>query len=245
MIADSRDRPCTGAAPPQPSSAGIRSLVLFLVALLLAAGSHARLRVWAGDVELWSDAAAKNVRSGKGFANLGIALLKQDRITAAIEMSSRSLAIAPNIAAYNTLGQIYERTGRYDEALEQYALAIRLRPDDAQSYYNRGLTWFAIGRYGEAVADYSRALSLEPWYREAYLNRGNALDEQGRLAAALADYTRALAIDPDYADAFYNRGIALQRAGRGEAAVRDFREACARGHEGACQALQEYGVVHE
>ena len=44
------------------------------------------------------------------------------------------------------------------EALTAYARAIRLRPDYAEAYNNRGNVLCNLGQFEEAVADYDRAI---------------------------------------------------------------------------------------
>ena len=55
--------------------------------------------------------------------------------------------------------------------------AIRLKPDLAGAYSNRGNAKHALGRHEDAIADYDEAIHLNPTLVEAYSNRGVAKAE--------------------------------------------------------------------
>ena len=58
---------------------------------------------------------------------------------------------------------------------------IRLKPDDAVAYSNRGIALKDLGQLESAVDSYSRAIQLQPNYAQAYTNRGKVLQELGQL----------------------------------------------------------------
>ncbi|MCC8088533.1 MAG: tetratricopeptide repeat protein [Rikenellaceae bacterium] len=60
----------------------------------------------------------------------------------------------------------------YDEALSDLNKAIKLMPDLAYAYYNRGNLQCLSGKMPEAIEDYTKAIELFPDFAEAYYNRG-------------------------------------------------------------------------
>lgn len=58
------------------------------------------------------------------------------------------------------LGIYYKRTGKYEQAKEQYIEAIRLNPKHFQAYYNLGKVLYIVGEYQQAVNSYRTALEL-------------------------------------------------------------------------------------
>ena len=52
--------------------------------------------------------------------------------------------------------------------------AIRLKPDYAEAYRNRGAAKGSLGQYEDAIADCAEAVRLKPGYAVAYNNRGAA-----------------------------------------------------------------------
>jgi tetratricopeptide (TPR) repeat protein len=112
-----------------------------------------------------------------------------------------------------------------DDKLHFYTEAIRLNPDSAEAYYNRGATRGDKGEMEGALQDYSEAIRLKPDFSEAYTNRGEARSEQGEMEGALQDYAEAIRLDPDSAVAYNNRGIVRHSKGDVEGALQDFTEA--------------------
>ena len=56
-----------------------------------------------------------------------------------------------------------KRAGR-DKALAEYTEAIRLDPNDADAYNNRGIADNNNADYAEALADFTEALRIAPHY---------------------------------------------------------------------------------
>ena len=112
-----------------------------------------------------------------------------------------------------------------EDALADYTEAIRLKPDYAEAYNNRGAVKYALGRHDDALADYAEAIRLKPDHANPYYNLGIVKAKLGRYEDALADYAEAIRLKPDHAGAFYNRGVAKAKLGRYEDALVDFAEA--------------------
>ena len=84
-------------------------------------------------------------------------------------------------------------------AIADYDTAIRLKPDYAKAYNNRGLAKDNLGQHLAAIADYDTAIRLKPDLAEAYYNRGIAKYNLGQYSAAIADYDTAIRLKPDLA----------------------------------------------
>ena len=124
---------------------------------------------------------------------------------------------------------------QYTSAINLLSEAIRLAPEDARLYLNRGVARAemidfisSVGfserisidsdmtlrtshkrtyNYDEAIADLSRAAELAPEVAYIYYNRGNLYALSGDMPAAYEDYTRALTLAPYLAEAYFNRGL--------------------------------------
>ncbi len=64
------------------------------------------------------------------------------------------------------------QTYSYDEAIADLNKSIKLFPELAHTYYNRGNLLARSGKLPEAFEDFSRAIELNPHFAEAYYNRG-------------------------------------------------------------------------
>ena len=73
---------------------------------------------------------------------------------------------------------------QYGEALAAFDQAIRLDPNYATAYNNKGYALNNLGRYEEALTACNQAIRLKPGYAVAYRNKGNALQALGRTKEA-------------------------------------------------------------
>jgi tetratricopeptide (TPR) repeat protein len=81
--------------------------------------------------------------------------------TAALGLRPESTGVRIN------LGIALANTGDLDGALAVYQEAIRLKPDFAMAYNNRGNTYAALEQFDKAVADFSKALELQRVVRQS------------------------------------------------------------------------------
>ena len=89
--------------------------------------------------------------------------------------------------------------------------AIRLDPDFAAAYNNRGAARYDKGDLDGALKDFDEAIRLDPDFAAAYNNRGAARYDEGDLDGALKDFDEAIRLDPDYATAYAHRGFVRGR----------------------------------
>lgn len=89
---------------------------------------------------------------------------------------------------------------RVQEAIAEYTEAIRLDPDYAAAYFNRGQARFTLGSAQEAISDYDDAIRLSPNRPElplAHAGRAMAHTLLGNDEAAQRDITEAVRLGYD------------------------------------------------
>ena len=69
--------------------------------------------------------------------------------------------------------------------------AIEHNPQDADTFFNRGVAYYNQGKLDLAIADFDRAVEINPQDADAFYNRGNTHHAQGKFDLAIADYSRA------------------------------------------------------
>ena len=89
---------------------------------------------------------------------------------------------------YFNRGAQYGRTGNIVGAINDFATAIKLRPDYADAYNNRGIAQAMLLNYDASFADFNKAIQIKPDYGEAYFNRAIAHRNKGNKAEACADF---------------------------------------------------------
>ncbi len=114
---------------------------------------------------------------------------------------------------------------QYASAIEDFNAVLRINPNNARAYSNRGLAKYRLGQYDAAIEDYNAALRINPDDAEVYYNRGILKGNLGLYDAAIEDYTAALRVNPDDAEVYYNRGILKDDLGQYDAAIEDYTAA--------------------
>ena len=112
-----------------------------------------------------------------------------------------------------------------DMKVHAYTEAIRLYPDYAEAFRNRGIARHSFDDLSGALADYDKAIRLNARDFHAYHNRGMIRARRGDKAGAKEDYDKAVRLKLDLALPVLQNGIHLRRSGQLERAVREFNEA--------------------
>ncbi|MCC3501863.1 MAG: serine protease [Microcoleus sp. PH2017_19_SFW_U_A] len=94
-------------------------------------------------------------------------------------------------------------------------------PQDAKTYYVRGLTRFDKG---DLSADFNQAIQTQSDYVEAYFYRALAYFDLRQMPKSIADYSKAIALNASYVDAYYNRGLVLSALGDKPGAIADYTQ---------------------
>ena len=80
---------------------------------------------------------------------------------------------------------------RYEADLTVYDRAIRLNPNNAVAYYNKGYVLNELKRYEEAIVAYNQVIQLNPSFAYTYYNKGCALQHMNRNSEAQANFEKA------------------------------------------------------
>ena len=114
----------------------------------------------------------------------------------AVAAYRRVVGIDPTYAAaWNNLGLLLHRMGRYDEARGAYSAALEQDKRCCEAVYNLGSLAEDRADLDEAVRCYRHALELSPDYADAHFNLAGALARSGRADEAVAHWQRYLELD--------------------------------------------------
>lgn len=119
--------------------------------------------------------------------------------------------------AHAMRGLAYSLEGRYEEALPDYDMAIRLDPFSAMALNNRAWTYFKTGDANKGLPDVERALALTPDSPHALDTRAHIHQLLGQPTKAYADYTRAMHMGGARIVKLYQCGLKTEGLYHGEA----------------------------
>ena len=149
-------------------------------------------------------------------------------VQAAAEQKDAATAAPAVQEAELTAQQWFERglsAASPEEKIRDYSEVIRLFPDYAEAFRNRGIVRHSLGDLEGALEDYNQAIRLKANDFHAYHNRGVILDKMGHREAAQQDYNKAVRLKLDQAQPLVKKGIESRREAQFERALREFNEA--------------------
>ncbi len=155
---------------------------------------------------------------------------------------------------HNSLGSIFEKQGRLEEAAAGFARAAALRPGAIGLLLSLAFVQRKLARYGEAVMTGERALALDPRSVDALNSLGVSLKNAGHNDAALDCFRRAIELRPVNPQVHLGYANVLYELKRFDDAVVAYRRAIelkpdygeAHGNLGVVlQALERYGEAQD
>lgn len=127
----------------------------------------------------------------------GLIGLGQNAESFAIVAAQQAVALDPNNPqAYIYLGGIYFQLGQWDNAQRQFQIAVTLKPDLANAYYNLGHALEAKGDLAAALTQYQTVKSLVLNDRENLKKVSEEIDQLERLIGKTAGATPSAKLTP-------------------------------------------------
>jgi protein O-mannosyl-transferase len=196
-----------------------------LVVAVCAFATARQLSFWRNGWTLFQHTASVTSRNFVAYAVIANDLVEQSKLPEAVEYCRKSLEIAPDYPeAHNTLGNIYTRLEKYDDALASFraAEADQRFPDPRVGAAN---ILVKQGKFAEAEAKCREALRLAPLHLPAMFCLATALHGQGKLDEAADAYRRILALNPSLFTPNRNLGNILVAQGKPDEAIAQLRRA--------------------
>jgi serine/threonine-protein kinase len=142
-----------------------------------------------------------------------------ERIAAALAAAERALELQPDLPEAQMALGYYRYYGLldFDGALEQFVLAQRQRPNDAELWAATGYVQRRQARWQESLRSLARAMELDPRSRQLAMNAAVSYQMLRQYDEAERLLNWAIAQRPDVDDAYsYKAQLRLSRYGRGE-----------------------------
>jgi Tfp pilus assembly protein PilF len=146
-------------------------------------------------------------------------------------VSSEMVKTYPRSARLHaSLGASFLKDKNVDKAIDEYRIAVRLKPDSALYHKGLGDGYCAKGMPQEAREELEKALTL---YRDlpdldgAYSNLGLAFEGKGLYKEAVNSYKKAAALNPNSAAHYFFLGNAHDKAKDYQEAIQAYQKAIA------------------
>ncbi len=150
---------------------------------------------------------------------LGMAKYKLQDYPGALAAFEESLALAPTRPGTRLMiGQLYETTGAYDQAVQVYQDEVRFRrgKDVLPVFTAIGRSLYLAGRYADALVPLEKVAAEEPKYVEAIYYLGMSLHALGRYETAVEYYQIALSTMDEWRTEARRRDLLQTQAGSGQ-----------------------------
>lgn len=130
---------------------------------------------------------------------MGLLFLHARQYNEALQWIVRAIQRAPKPEYLASFATVLQRYGRCAEALDVLDQAIRLRPDDAELWRQRGDIFIQLARLDQALPSFRHALELNPHHHDALYKSGVVLHKLGRNEEAVAQLDLSDSLFPNHA----------------------------------------------
>jgi protein O-mannosyl-transferase len=187
----------------------------------------ARNRDWRGDIQLYTVTLAASPDAYPIRNNLGTVYWHLGNIRAAEREWNEALPFNPqNAIVLNNLGLICAQEKRYNDAIEYFLRAIRLKPNYTDPHLNLGSAYMEIGRTEAAELQLRAAVALSPLNTRAHNELGKLYLGAGRLSEAEEQFRRSVESEPNVV-AYDSLGDIYARRGQSDKSEEAFGRAVA------------------
>ena len=142
----------------------------------------------------------------------------------------RAMAVAPeNAQLHHKLGTLYQRQGRFQEAIEEFQQALKLDPSYYVSYNNLANCYVRLNHPEKAIELYQKAIALcpNPSDYHFYYQLGLAYLLLNRPKEAKASFLIETALNPDFIEPHLNLGNLYLLEQDFERALEEYQEVLA------------------
>jgi tetratricopeptide (TPR) repeat protein len=197
----------SGEAPILPRAlARAVPAALMLIGIVCGVQTVKRNKVWLNEDTLYRRTLDVESDASLIRTDLGAILFNRGDSSGAEHEWLEALSTGPNnVFVLGNLGLLRSKQDRYDEALDYFGRALRLRPMYISAHLDLADTLAEMDRAPEAEWHYRTATAIAPLSVTAHNRFGEFLFDAGRVDEARAEYERSVAVDPS-SDAYDHLG---------------------------------------
>lgn len=151
-------------------------------------------------INLDTNYVAAYIKRGYAFLSMGMTMPAFVMFTKAIIKDSNQTA-----EVYFARGYCVQQQSAWQQAMDDYARAIRRNPNYADAYLNSGNCARMLMQHDKALVFYEKALTIKPDYSTVYYARGFVYLDQGKTAEACADWKKAVSLGDKNAQTYIDQ----------------------------------------
>ena len=146
-----------------------------------------------------------------------------------IRCYTEAIRLAPNFwEAYYHRSVARSEKGDLNGAIQDFAEADRLKPDNIEGYKNNtNIPKIESRGFLEDANDYYDDDSFKQVNVRLHWLRGMTREEEGDFDGAITDFSEAIRLEPDFPDIYLRRGLAYRHKGKFDRAMDDYDKAIA------------------
>ena len=136
---------------------------LSVVVLVYASMSIRQNTIWRSSERLWENTVACYPDSSPGNVNLAVIYINQGKFQAAQELCLNAIMALPyDYLAISNLALAQMLMGQYDNAIQNYRMALKLKPDLTKARLGLANAYWSKGDLAEASSVYTSTLQTNP-----------------------------------------------------------------------------------
>jgi tetratricopeptide (TPR) repeat protein len=154
--------------------------------------------------------------------------------TTSSELTQRALN-ARFAGMVSSEGIIAIKNHEYNRAIQIFTRAIKIYPEDANHWSNRGVVYLLLGEYQMALSDLNRAIEISNTINSDkqkmrdlagyFKNRGIINERIGEYDKAILDYDRSIEITPSDSGLYSNRALVYHKKSKYVESIDDYNKA--------------------
>jgi len=103
--------------------------------------------------------------------------------------------------AYAKRGYVFHKLGKFQEAIDDFDVAISKKPQAKNTIWQRGISKWRIGQLNEALVDLRIYANLKPDDSEVFFWMGTICTELGDVFQAEKNFESAISLNKNYSEA--------------------------------------------
>jgi tetratricopeptide (TPR) repeat protein/outer membrane protein OmpA-like peptidoglycan-associated protein len=130
---------------------------------------------------------------------------------------------------YVNLAKVQNTTRSYDEAIQNFDIAITLDipdtilPSNSDVYYYNSLSYFAKSDFNNSIGNLNKAIVLNGKSQHLFFQRGLVYKATSQYQSAISDFTKASLLEPNNPLTYLYKGQCEMELGNFQNAIKDFK----------------------